>query len=221
MASQRSRNDEARIRLSRERVLEAAVDLADRDGLASLSMRRLAQALGVEAMSLYHHVANKDEILDGMVEAVLSRGSVPAGDDWKATIRRIAISTHESLVAHPWAASLMLSRATPSRLRYMEGILGSLRRGGFSPEMTDHAYHAIDSHVSGFTLWEASFNLEPETLPSLADAFLRNLPADYPYIAEHVHEHLKERPRSEGGEFAFGLDLILDGLERLRSGSIG
>ena len=221
MTPRTTRNDEARIPLSRERVLEAAIDLADRGGLGSLSMRRLAQALGVEAMSLYHHVANKGEILDGMVEAVLSEISVPAGNDWKATIRRIAISTHEALAAHPWAASLMLSRMTPSRLRYMEGILGSLRRGGFSPEMTDHAYHAIDSHVSGATLWEASFNLEPETLPALADAFLRSLPAEYPYVVEHVHEHLKERTPREGGEFAFGLDLILDGLERLRADPIG
>ena len=110
----------------------------------------------------------------------------------------------------------MLSRNIPSRLRYMEAVLGSLRRGGFSPAMTDHAYHAIDSHIAGYTLWAANFDIEPDTLPALAETFLRQLPDGFPYVVEHVHEHLRERDDESEGEFAFGLDLILDGLERMR-----
>ncbi len=221
MTSQPTETDEARAPLSRERVLAAARALADVRGIGALSMRRLAQELGVEAMSLYHHVANKDDILDGMVDAVLAEVA-PAGSvgDWKAAIREMAIATHDALARHPWAASLMLSRNIPSRLRYMEAVLGSLRRGGFSAEMTDHAYHAIDSHIAGYTLWAANFDIEPETLPGLAEAFLRQLPVDdFPYVVEHVHEHLRERNPEAEGEFAFGLDLILDGLERIRAAS--
>jgi AcrR family transcriptional regulator len=219
MTSTKPQTDVARVPLSRERVLAAAIALADARGIDALSMRRLAQELGVEAMSLYHHVANKDEILDGMVDAVIAGTALPVTtDDWKATIRAMAIATHDALADHPWAASLMLSRNIPSRLRYMEAVLGSLRRGGFSAEMTDHAYHAIDSHIAGYTLWAANFDIEPETLPALASEFLHTLPeGQFPYVIEHVHEHLRERDPESEGEFAFGLDLILDGLERLRS----
>lgn len=218
MTSRSIPTDEARTPLTRSRVLTAATSLADARGIGALSMRRLAQELGVEAMSLYHHVANKDDILDGMVDAVLAEVPLrrPSGD-WKATIRELAIATHDALSRHPWAASLMLSRDIPARLRYMEAVLGSLRMAGFSAQMTDHAYHAIDSHIAGYTLWAANFDIDPETLPVLAEAFLRQLPAaDFPYVVEHVHEHLRERDPAEEGEFAFGLDLILDGLERLR-----
>jgi AcrR family transcriptional regulator len=218
MTAHPKQTDEVRPPLSRGRVLEAAIALADARGIGALSMRRLAQELRVEAMSLYHHVANKDEILDGMVDAVLAEVELPApGTDWKAAIRGVAIATHDALGRHPWAASLMLSRDIPSRLRYMEAVLGSLRRGGFSAEMTDHAYHAIDSHIAGYTMWAANFDIEPETLPALASAFLETLPAaEFPYVVEHVHEHLRERGAESEGEFAFGLDLILDGLERMR-----
>jgi len=211
---------EAREPLTRERVLAAAIGLADREGIDALSMRKLGQALGVEAMSLYNHVKNKDDILDGIVDMVVSKFELPRpGTDWKAAIRRTAMTAHEVLVQHPWAASLMLSpaRMSSARLRYMEGILGSLRQGGFSAEMTHHAYHALDSHISGFTLWQVHFQFDPKEADDIAANFLGKLgPDTYPYLLEHAGEHMKESEPEDEGEFAFGLDLILDGLERLR-----
>jgi len=204
--------------LSRERVLQAAIGLADEVGIEAFSVRRLARKLGAGPMSLYNHVANKEEILVGILDIVLSQVELPArGAAWKAAIRTTAISAHEALVRHPWAASLMLSRVLPARLRYMEAILGSLREGGFSAEQTDHAYHALDSHIAGFTLWLVSLDIDDETLPDLAASFAKELPAgEYPYVIEHLHEHLKDRRPDDEGEFTFGLDLILDGLERIR-----
>jgi AcrR family transcriptional regulator len=212
---------ETRTPLSRDRVLRAAIDLADDAGIDALSMRRLGQALGVEAMSLYNHVANKEDILNGIVDLVVSEFELPPpGSDWKAAIRRTAISAHEVLVRHPWAASLMLSpaRVSPARLRYMEGILRSLREGGFSAEMTHHAYHALDSHISGFTLWEVHFQFDPEEFD--ASTFLDRLSADeHHYLLEHAAVHMDNEARSpdDEGEFAFGLDLILDSLARIRA----
>ena len=210
----------SRAPLSRERVLRAAIDLADEAGIESLSMRKLGQALGVEAMSLYNHVANKDDILNGMVDIVVSEFELPSpGTEWKAAIRGIAISAHDVLVRHPWAASLMLSStgASPARWRYMNTILGCLREAGLSADLTDHAYHALDSHITGFTLWQVQIQIDPEKLPDMAATFLRELPGDeYPYLVEHVHQHLKEPSPEDEGAFAFGLDLILDGLERIR-----
>lgn len=209
-----------RVPLNRERVIQAAIGLADAHGIEALTMRRLAQELGVEAMSVYHHVANKDDILDGIVQQVLEECELPApGDPWKAAIRRAAISTHEVLVRHPWAANLVLGGAGTgvARLRYMDGILGALRRAGFSAEMTDHAYHAIDSHIMGFTLWQVGMNLgTEENLKEMAAQFLAQLNiAEFPYLAEHIEQHLGTRVADDVGEFEFGLALILDGLERL------
>jgi AcrR family transcriptional regulator len=201
-------------------VLRAAIGLADRAGIESLTMRGLARALGVEAMALYYHVANKDDILNAMVDTVESEIELPSpGDHWKASIRNTAISYHEVLERHPWAAGLALAAtgSRPARWRYMNAILGCLREAGFSVEMTDHAYHALDSHISGFTLWAAQLDVEPERLPALAESFLGEIDGDeLPYLVEHVHQHLKERDPNDEGAFAFGLDLILDGLERLR-----
>jgi AcrR family transcriptional regulator len=207
--------------LSRDRVVEAAIGLADAGGIESLSMRKLAGALGVEAMTLYYYVANKDEILSAIVDMVVGEFELPDPEaDWKAAIRRTAISAFEVLQRHPWAASLMLHGTTVStaRLRYMDAILGSLRRGGFSADLTDHAYHALDSHIMGFTLWVVSMNLgTEEDLAKMAEQFLRELPIDdLPHLAEHIQQHMKPRDPSDEGEFAFGLDLILDGLERIR-----
>jgi len=212
---------ETRLPLSRERVLGAAIELADEAGIESLSMRRLGQALGVEAMSLYNHVVNKEDILNGIVDLVVSEFELPSpGADWKAALRRTAISAHDVLVRHPWAASLMLSpsRISSARLRYMEGILGTLREGGFSAEMTHHAYHALDSHISGFTLWEVHFQLAPDEADDIASNFLSRLNTDeYRYLLEHAGVHMdKEKNPDDEGEFAFGLDLILDSLERIR-----
>ncbi len=216
---------EPRAPLTRERVLEAAIRLADGGGFESLTMRKLGRELGVEAMSLYNHVANKDEIRDGIVEIVMEEIEVPERSaDWKAAIRASAISAHEVLLGHPWACSLMMQTTTvsPARLQWMEGVLGSLRTGGFSAELTHHAYHVLDSHITGFTLWQVNFPFETAAeLAELAERFLRELPRDeYPYLAEHIEYHIEEaRSPDDGtgeGEFEFGLDLILDGLERLR-----
>lgn len=205
--------------MSRERLLEAALALADEQGIEALSMRKLGQALGVEAMTLYHYVANKDEILDGILERVVRQMELPSAEsDWKAALRSAAISAHEVLVRHPWAAGLLLGgpRVNLARLRHMDAILGCLRGGGFSAEMTDHAYHALDSHIMGFTLWQVGITAGLERLGSVAD-FLAELDVErYPHLAEHVEQHLRERRPDEKDEFDFGLDLVLDGLERLR-----
>ncbi len=220
MASQADRGAAPRVPLSRDRVLRAAIALADAGGIESLSMRKLAQALGVEAMSLYYYVAKKDDLLDGIVDLVVSEFELPAdGADWKAAIRKSAISAHEVLLRHRWACSLMMSSpgVSPARIRYMESLLRCLRQGGFSAELTCHAYHALDSHIVGFTLWELTFPADSQELADIAASFLRELPVDeYPYLAEHIEQHLTGSSPDEEGEFEFGLDLILDGLERLR-----
>lgn len=221
MATAPRPRDDARLPLTRERVLLAALELADAHGIEALTMRRLAQELGVEAMSLYHHVRNKQDLLGAICDLVVREYEMPEpGEPWKAAVRRMAISAHEALLRHPWAASVLLSGTPESRarIRYMDAVLGAFRTGGFSAGMTDHAYHALDSHIMGFTLWVVGMNLgTQEDLASMATDFLRELPQDeLPYLVEHIHQHLRPRDPDEVGEFAFGLDLLLDGLERLR-----
>jgi len=218
---------EPRAPLSRERVLQAAVRLADQGGIESLTMRKLARALGVEAMSLYNHVANKDDLVDGIVDLVVSEIDLPStAEDWETAIREYAISAHEALLRHPWACSLVMSPTTtrtmrPARLQYMEWLLGRLRRAGFSPELTYHAYHALDSHILGFTLWQLGHSAGAkelagtQDLADLAAAFLGKLrDGDYPHLAEHVEQHLTAPSGDGEREFEFGLGLILDGLKR-------
>jgi AcrR family transcriptional regulator len=217
MAAEQVSAAESRSPLSRERVLLSGIDLADANGLEALTMRRLAQELGVEAMTLYYYVTKKDDLLSGMVDIVLNRFAMPSpADEWKSALRATAISAHDGLVAHRWAANLLFtSEVRPGRLRYMEGILGCLRDAGFSAEMTHHAYHALDSHILGFTLWQVGITAASEDLPDLAAGFLQALPADrYPRLAEHVEWHVADVPQDKS-EFEFGLDLILDGLERI------
>jgi AcrR family transcriptional regulator len=207
----------SRTPLSRDRVLRAAIDLADANGIEALTMRRLAQELGVEAMTLYYHVSNKDDILGGMVDLVLADFELPQpGDEWKAALRRTAVSAHATLVRHTWAANLMFRAGVgQGRLRYMEGVLGCLRRAGFSAEMTHHAYHAMDSHILGFTLWETGITSDSDDLASMASVFLANLDMDaYPHLAEHVEWHIAGHPQDKS-EFEFGLDILLDGLEEI------
>jgi AcrR family transcriptional regulator len=202
-------------------VLSAALALADAGGIESLTMRKLGQELGVEAMSLYNHVANKDDIVDGITELVLAEIEVPSGEaDWKTELRRTAISSHEAFVRHRWACSLMMSRpkASPPRMLWMEAVLRTLRQAGFSADMTHHAYHALDSHITGFTLWQVNMPFETKAeLLDMAEVFLRQIPADeYPYVIEHAEQHLAPSSPDGATEFEFGLELILDGLERLR-----
>jgi AcrR family transcriptional regulator len=183
-------------------------------------MRKLGQELGVQAMSLYNHVANKDEILDGMLELVMEEIELANGPDWKTAIRRSAISAHEAFMRHRWACSLMMSATavSPARIRWTDEVLRALREAGFSPDLTHHAYHALDSHITGFTLWQVSLPFETrEELVEMAEAFLREFPIhDYPYALEHIQQHLDPASPSGAVEFEFGLDLILDGIERMR-----
>lgn len=206
--------------LSREQVLRAAVELADEVGLESLSMRRLAQQLGVEAMSLYHHVRNKQDLLGGMLDLVYAEIELPsAGGDWRAAMRRSAISFHHVLLRHPWACSLFMVQLGPgpARMGYMDSVLGRLRSAGFSAWMTHQAYHALDSHIVGFTLWVLPFLAFAKAQPDYAERFMQELPADeLPHLAEHVEVHMAPERPEDAGAFEFGLDLILDGLEGMR-----
>jgi AcrR family transcriptional regulator len=206
--------------LSRDRVLRAAIKLADRNGLEALSMRKLATTLKVEAMSLYNHVANKDELLAGMVDVVIGEITRPApGGDWKASMRARATSALAVMTAHPWAPMLIVSRISvgPNMLGYIEATLATLREGGFSWFETDRAWNAIDNYVYGFALQQQNFPVNPEEYASAAAAYLSMLPADvYPYMHDLT---VRVADGSHDGtlDFAFGLELILDGLERLRN----
>jgi AcrR family transcriptional regulator len=207
--------------LSRERVLDAAVALADQTGLESLSMRKLGEAVGVEAMSLYNHVANKDDLLDGMTDAVFAEIDLPAGaDDWRTAMRERAVSVRTVLARHPWATPLMQSRTTPgpATMRHHDTVIGTLRAAGFSVELTAHAFSALDSYIYGFALQQRSLPFETgEEAAEIAEMILARFPADeYPHLAELTVEHVLQPGYDYGDEFLFGLDLILDGLERAR-----
>lgn len=212
-----------RRRLSKPRVLGAALELADQVGIEALSMRKLGEALGVQAMSLYKHVANKDEVLDGIVDLVAAEIEVPEiGVDWKQAMRRRARSAHEVLLRHRWATMLFLSRVNdgPSMLRYVDATVGCLVEAGFSYAMADHAWNAIDNHVYGFTLQKLDFPFEPSQYADAAKAWLPSIPEDeFPYLHGLTQEVISGR--HDGlADFGFGLDLILDGLEDiLNSGS--
>jgi AcrR family transcriptional regulator len=200
-------------------VLQAALELADESGFESVTMRKLGERLGVQAMSLYNHVANKDDVRDGIVERVMEEIEAPTGPDWKEAIRRSAISAHEAFLRHRWACSLMMTSAvSPARMHWMEELLRTLREAGFSADLTHHAYHALDSHITGFTLWQVSMPFETrDELLDLAQSFLHEIPVEkYPYIVEHAQQHIEPSSPSGATEFEFGLDLILDGLERMR-----
>ena len=201
--------------VTRERALRAAVAIADAEGISSLTMRRLATELGVEAMSLYHHVANKDEVLDGITDLVVSEIHVPPrGTDWRTAMRDRAISAHEVLLAHPWSAMLIMSRFNigPGMTRYLDATLGRLREGGFSIHGALDAWHTLDSHIFGFTLQELQLPFDAaDNAQVSADAIELFDPTQFPYVIEVVTE-ISRTGRVE--HFEFGLDLILDGLER-------
>jgi len=206
-------------RLSRERVVRAAIGIADDGGLGTLSMRRLGQGLGVEAMSLYNHVANKEDLLDAITEEILSEIELPSGGEWKADVRRHAVSAHDVFGRHPWACNLTISRPLPLGVRRAEWMLRRLREAGFPPEVAYDAFHALDSHILGFTLWQVGHSIADESdLAHLAGQFLRGFPPDdYPYTHEHVQQHLAGFGRGKPGAFELVLDLILDGLEHMRA----
>jgi AcrR family transcriptional regulator len=205
--------------LNRERVLRAAIALADEGGIEALSMRKLAKELGVEAMSLYNHVANKDDVLDGIVDAAWGEIVVPMEeDDWKTEIREIAISVHEALLRHPWVPGLRMSQKPgPARLRYGDSLLGCFRNAGFSKDLTYHGYHIIESYIMGYTDQVLSYRaVDTEQFGDIAARFVRGeLAAEFPHFTEHALQHM-EPDHDDVNAYELGLDLLLDGLEKLR-----
>ena len=208
-----------RPRLSRERVLRGAVAVADAAGIAGLTIRSLAQELGVKPMSVYYHVANKDEILDGIVDIVFSEIELPTiGGDWRMEMRRRAHSARAVLRHHPWAIGLLESRTAPgpATLRHHDVVLGTLLAAGFSRELTAHAYALIDSYTYGFALQEAGLPFEgPETVTEVAEPIMERFAAgEYPHMVDMATEYYFKPGYDFGAEFDFGLDMVLDALGR-------
>jgi AcrR family transcriptional regulator len=207
-----------RATLSRAKVLSAALKVADREGIESLSMRNLAGALKVEAMSLYNHVKGKDDILDGLVDLVAGEIGLPVSDrDWKAAMRRRARSAHAVLLRHSWATMLFVSRMNtgPNMLRYVDATIGCLRDAGFPYPLADHAWTALDAYIYGFTLQKRNFPLDPSEYASAARAFLHLIPVEqFPHLNGMSQEVIAGR--HDGlHQLEFGLELILDGLDRM------
>ena len=210
----------ARPTLTRERVLAGAIELADEIGIDAFTIRKLATHLDVKPMTIYHHVSSKDKILDGMVDIVFDEIELPTGNDWQRAIRTRCRSAREVLVRHPWAPPLMESRPEPgpATLRHHDAVLGCFRRGGFSLELTAHAYATIDSYVYGFALEEANL---PDgggaEIAEIAAAIYEESLADYPDLAAFTIDHVLKPGYEFGNSFEFGLDLIIDGLARATS----
>ena len=205
--------------LSRERILARALEVADEDGIEALSMRRLGQALGFEAMSLYNHLANKDDLLDGILDLVLAEMTPPDPQGGFPAIRSSAVAAHDALTRHPWAANLLTAsgRIRPARLEFMDALLGALRNAGFSAETTYHAYHVLDAHIVGFSLWQASHGQIPAEIDDVRAFIDRMVPVStYPHLHEHALQHLDDGPHQDVTAFEYGLDLLLESLERLR-----
>src|SRR4051812_4396485 len=225
MAVKTQKSPPKRAPLSRERVLRAAIALADERGAQELTMRKLAKELGVEAMSLYNHVANKVDLLDGMVDIVFGEIEAPAtGGDWKAELRKRAVSTREALNRHRWAIGEMEGRTShgPNNLRLHDAVLGCLRGAGFSVEMTVHAYSVQDAYIYGFVLQQSDMSAEtPEDFAAEAQRQMRDYAAalaDYPHLVEVVGGHVAESGYDYEAEFLFGLNVVLDRLEQLLGG---
>ncbi len=219
MSTKNEADAKKRVPLSRERVLRGAMAVADRGGMGALTIRSLAHELSVKPMSLYHHVPNKGAILDGIVDVVFGEIELPPADaDWRSAMRQRALSARSVLRRHPWATPLMESRANPgpATLRHHDSVIGTLRRAGFSIERAAHAYSLLDSYIYGFALEEAALPFDSENVADVAEAILARFPyQEYPYLAELTTEHVLRPGYDYGNEFEFGLDLILDGLERL------
>jgi AcrR family transcriptional regulator len=208
-----------RLRLSRERVLRGAMAIADAGGIGSLTIRSLAQSLGVKPMSVYYYVANKDEILDGIIDLVFGEIQLPSPDGhWRSEIRRRADSVRRALGAHPWAIGLMESRTSPgsATLRHHDAVIATLRGAGFAPALTAHAYALLDSFVYGFALQEAGLPFTgTDTVASVAEPIMDSLTGDeYPHLVAMATDHYLQPGYDFGDEFAWGLELILDALAR-------
>lgn len=219
--NQSRRHTRRRAPLTRARVLEAALTLADEQGLEALSMRKLGQALGVEAMSLYNHVADKDDLLDGVVDLVVSGFESPRaleGEEWRATLRRCALTAHQVLLRHPWSAALAESRRQngPQRLTYYDDLLGTLRAGGFSVLGAYRANLLLDSYLYGFTLQEVNWPTADSEPGEMAEAFVERTPAEaFPNLVA-VADLAASGRIDLGADFEIGLDAVLDALERVR-----
>ena len=219
MAPDAASATEPRQRLSRERVLQAAIAHADSGGLEALTMRHLAEMLEVAPMALYRHVANKDDLIDGMVDVVFGEIGVPAGGgDWKSSMRGRAIAVRDALARHPWAVGLMESRRTPgpANLRHHDAVIGRLRAAGFDVVMAAHAYSLLDSYIYGFALTKLNLPFESgEEVGEVAETMLQPFPVNaYPNLVEFLNEHVLKPGYDYGDEFEYGLDVLLDGLER-------
>jgi AcrR family transcriptional regulator len=207
--------------LTRKRVLRAAMAHADRLGLSELSMRKLAEVLGVAPMALYRHIANKDDLIDAMIDVVFTEIELPARDaDWRTAMRQRAISVRDALERHRWAIGLMESRLHPgpANLRHHDAVLGNLRAAGFSVEMTAHAYSVLDSYIYGFALTKMNLPFENGRgdVPDIAQGMLEPFPANtYPNLVEFIEDHDMKPGYRYGEEFEYGLDLILAGLEKV------
>ena len=203
--------------LTPERVLRTAVAIADESGIDAVTMRSISTELGVTPMSLYHHVANKEQILDGVVDLVFAEIAMPEpGEPWRTAMRRRAISAREVLVRHAWAAPLVSTRTNPgpATLRHHDAVIGNLRDAGFSIQLAAHAFALLDSYIYGFALQEVTLPFDgPDDVAEVAGQMLDGLPAGaYPHLTEMAVEHVMRPGYDFGDEFLYGLDLILDGL---------
>ena len=217
MGGSRPSSDAERAPVTRERAIQAAVQIADSDGIASLSMRKLAARLGIEAMSLYYHVKNKDDLLDGMVESVYGEiRHTQAGDEWKPAMRERAESTRRALGRHPWAISMIDERTTQAAMRHLDAVIGMLRHAGFSVVMAAHALSLLDSYVHGFALQEASLPLDGSgDITEVTEEIMarQGMMASFPHLAEMGSTLILQPGYAYGNEFDFGIGLILDGIE--------
>lgn len=226
MSKEQRRAANDRPPLSRDRVLRAAVGLADADGIDALTMRKLGHFLGVEAMSLYNHVKNKDDLLDGLIDLVFAEVPLPPADGtWKEPMRQRGVDVRNALSRHRWAIGLMESRTSPGpeTLRHHDAVLGCLFAAGFSMQLAAHAYAALDSYIYGFALQERGLPMEgAEQTASLAQEMLAQFPADlFPHLAAFTAEHILIPGYDFADEFEFGLGLILDGLETTHARDAG
>jgi AcrR family transcriptional regulator len=224
MAQQVTTRAASRAPLSRERVLLGAMTVADAGGIGSLTIRSLAAELGAKPMSVYHHVANKEEIIDGIVDLVFSEIELPSPDgDWRAEMRRRAITAPARLRVDPWAIPILQSRTNPgpATLRHHDAVIGALQAAAFSMEMVAHAYALMDSYVFGFALSEAALPINgPQTVTEVADEMMHLFdPTEYPHLLAFTVEHVLQPGYDFGAEFEFGLDLVLDGLQRSSPGA--
>jgi len=221
MTTQTDTEAPRRIPLTRERVLDAATRLADRGGIESLSMRKLGQELGVEAMAIYYHFTDKEEVVDGIVDIVFDEVTLPAaGPDWRTGMRVRALSLRDALARHRWAIGLMESRRSPgpASLRHHDAVLGCLRSSGFDLPMAAHAYSVLDGYIYGFALTKMSLPFETTAVAEVAQTMLRPFrPDEYPNLVEFIEDHAMQPGYDFADEFAYGLDLILDGLARARA----